>query len=58
MDKQAQVDRQREREEEIDREDEIRRSLDEMGGSQDKVDPRGAQDPVLLELTEDPRERR
>ena len=37
-------------------EDTIRRVLDEQGD--DTFDPKGGEDPGLLELTEDPRERR
>ena len=40
-----------------DREDAVRRSLDEQGGGE-KFDPRGGEDPGLLESTEDPHERR
>ena len=58
MDKHDDTGRAREHEEDIDREDAIRRSLDEMGGRSDTFDPRGGEDPGLLELTEDPRERR
>ena len=43
----------------VDRADEARRSLDEdTGGDPVTFDPRGGEDPGLLELTEDPRERR
>jgi hypothetical protein len=44
---------------EPDRADAARRSLD-SGAGEDAVtfDPRGGEDPGLLELTEDPRERR
>ena len=42
----------------IDREDAIRRSLDEHGGDSDTFNPRTGEDPGLLPLTEDPRERR
>ena len=41
-----------------DREDAIRRSLDEHEKEADTFDPRRGEDPGLLELTEDPRERR
>jgi hypothetical protein len=41
-----------------DREDTIRRNLDEAGGDADTFNPRTGEDPGLLELTEDPRERR
>jgi hypothetical protein len=34
------------------------RSLDDEGGDEVKFDPRGGEDPGLLELTEDPFERR
>lgn len=62
MDKNTGKDRQPEKdlehEEEIDREDAIRRSLDELGKDADTFNPRTGEDPGLLELTEDPRERR
>ena len=45
-------------EKELDREETIRRSLDTQGGDGETFDPRGGEDPGLLELTEDPRERR
>lgn len=48
----------RQHEEGVDREDAIRRSLDEQRRDADRFDPRGGEDPGLLELTEDPRERR
>jgi hypothetical protein len=41
-----------------DREDAIRRSLDEQDGNNETFNPRSGEDPGLLELTEDPRERR
>ena len=41
-----------------DREDAIRRSLDEQTATSDTFNPRTGEDPGLLELTEDPRERR
>ena len=41
-----------------DREDTIRRSLDEQTDTSDTFNPRTGEDPGLLELTEDPRERR
>jgi hypothetical protein len=41
-----------------DREDTIRRNLDEAGGDADTFNQRTGEDPGLLELTEDPRERR
>jgi hypothetical protein len=56
MDKNTGKDRQDE--EDIDREDAIRRSDDEQSKDADTFDPRGGEDPGLLELTEDPRERR
>jgi hypothetical protein len=56
MDKNTGKDRQHE--EDVDREDAIRRSLDEQGKDAHTFDPRGGEDPGLLELTEDPRERR
>ena len=43
---------------EIDREDAIRRSLDKQGSDSETFNPRTGEDPGLLELTEDPRERR
>ena len=43
---------------EIDREDAIRRSLDTQGSDSETFNPRTGEDPGLLELTEDPRERR
>ena len=51
-------DKDRSHEQDMDREDAIRRSLDEQGGHDETFDPRGGEDPGLLELTEDPRERR
>jgi hypothetical protein len=43
----------------VDRADAVRRSLDENEDSDSfTFDPRGGEDPGLLELTEDPRERR
>lgn len=42
----------------VDREDAVRRSLDEQGDDKDTFNPRTGEDPGLLELTEDPRERR
>jgi hypothetical protein len=56
MDKHTVKDRQHE--EDVDREDSIRRSLDEKSKDADTFDPRTGEDPGLLELTEDPRERR
>ena len=56
MDKNTGKDRQNE--EKSDREEAIRRSLDEQSKEADTFDPRGGEDPGLLELTEDPRERR
>jgi hypothetical protein len=56
MDKDTGKDRQHQ--EDVDREDAIRRSLDEQGKDVETFDPRGGEDPGLLELTEDPRERR
>jgi hypothetical protein len=47
-----------EQEPDLDREDDIRRTLDEQGGDHDTFNPRTGEDPGLLELTEDPRERR
>ena len=41
-----------------DREDAIRGSHDEQGGDSETFNPRTGEDPGLLELTEDPRERR
>jgi hypothetical protein len=41
-----------------DREDVIRRSLDEQRDDNATFNPRTGEDPGLLELTEDPRERR
>jgi hypothetical protein len=52
------IGRDRQHEENMDREDAIRRSLDEQGKDANAFDPRGGEDPGLLELTEDPRERR
>jgi hypothetical protein len=52
------TDTNRKHEDTVDREHEIRRSLDEQGDDAEKFDPRGGEDPGLLELTEDPRERR
>lgn len=46
------------RESEIDHEESIRRSLDEQSGDHDIFNPRTGEDPGLLPLTEDPRERR
>ena len=43
---------------ETDREESIRRSLDEQSGDHDTFNPRTGEDPGLLPLTEDPRERR
>ena len=40
------------------REGEIRRSLDEQGSNSETFNPRTGEDPGLLELNEDPRERR
>jgi hypothetical protein len=57
-DRQPEKDLEHEHEEEIDREDAIRRSLDELGKDTDTFNPRTGEDPGLLELTEDPRERR
>ena len=42
----------------VDRADAARRSLDDNEESSFTFDPRGGEDPGLLELTEDPRERR
>jgi len=56
MDKDTLKDR--EHEEDVDREEAIRRSLDQQGRDTDRFDPRSGEDPGLLELTEDPRERR
>ncbi len=52
--------RDREQEPERDEHDEhaIRRGLDEADGRADTFNPRSGEDPGLLELTEDPRERR
>jgi hypothetical protein len=56
MDKGSEHDRLQ-HEEEVDREDAIRRSLDEEGKDA-TFNPRTGEDPGLLELTEDPLERR
>jgi hypothetical protein len=56
MDKNTGKDRQHEKD--VDREDAGRRSLDEQSKDSATFDPRGGEDPGLLELTEDPRERR
>ena len=56
MDKNTGKDRKHE--EGSDPEDASRRSLDEQSKEADTFDPRGGEDPGLLELTEDPRERR
>jgi hypothetical protein len=50
--------RTRQHEEDSDHEDAVRRPLDEQRNGEDTFDPRGGEDPGLLELTEDPRERR
>ena len=42
----------------LDGEDALRRSLDEQGDDNETFNPRTGEDPGLLELTEDPRERR
>ena len=58
MDKHAGKEREHDAESESDREETIRRGLDEAGGGADTFNPRTGEDPGLLELTEDPRERR
>jgi hypothetical protein len=58
MDKNTGNNRQHEREDDADREDAVRRSLDEESKGVDTFHPRGGEDPGLLELTEDPFERR
>jgi hypothetical protein len=50
--------KEHEHEPDVEREDAIRRSLDEQGDEKDTFNPRTGEDPGLLELTEDPRERR
>ncbi len=52
--------REREQEPEHDENDEnaTRRGVDEADGRVDTFNPRSGEDPGLLELTEDPRERR
>ena len=39
-------------------ENDVRHALDELGGDADIFNPRTGEDPGLLELTEDPHERR
>jgi hypothetical protein len=58
MDKNTGNNRQLEHDDDADREDAVRRSLDEESKSTETFDPRGGEDPGLLELTEDPFERR
>ncbi len=50
--------RKPEPENDIDREGAIRRTSEKEGGDADTFNPRTGEDPGLLELTEDPRERR
>jgi hypothetical protein len=56
MDKHPGMDR--DQEQDIDREDDLRRLLDEQSDDHDTFNPRTGEDPGLLPLTEDPRERR
>lgn len=56
MDKQPGTDPDQEAD--IDREDALRRLLDEQGDDHEIFNPRTGEDPGLLPLTEDPRERR
>ena len=58
MAKRSEKSRKRDQESDIDREETIRRSLDEHGGEYDMFNPRTGEDPGLLPMTEDPRERR
>jgi hypothetical protein len=58
MDKHPGTDQEHEQESNTDREDAIRRLLDEPGDDHDTFNPRTGEDPGLLPLTEDPRERR
>ena len=60
MDKQSGKEQGQENDQEadIDREDALRRLLDEQGDDRDIFNPRTGEDPGLLPLTEDPRERR
>ena len=58
MDKHPGGDQEHEQESDIDREDALRRLLDEQGDDHDTFNPRTGEDPGLLPLTEDPRERR
>jgi hypothetical protein len=54
MDKNRETDERDEQE--VDREEALRRTLDKTDG--ETFNPRTGEDPGLLELTEDPRERR
>lgn len=56
MDKEPGTDQDQEAD--IDREDALRRLLDEQGDDHEIFNPRTGEDPGLLPLTEDPRERR
>lgn len=60
MDKQSgkEEEQEQEQEQEAEREDALRRLLDEQGDDRDIFNPRTGEDPGLLPLTEDPRERR
>lgn len=52
------LDREQQPEHDDDDEHAIRRGPDEADGRADTFNPRSGEDPGLLELTEDPRERR
>jgi hypothetical protein len=58
MAKRSEKHKEQDRESDINREEAVRRSLDEHGGEYDTFNPRTGEDPGLLPLTEDPRERR
>jgi hypothetical protein len=58
MDKHPGTEQGHERESDVDHEDDLRRLLDEQGDDHDTFNPRTGEDPGLLPLTEDPRERR
>lgn len=62
MDKQSgkehELEQEQEHEADVDGEDALRRLLDEHGDDHDIFNPRTGEDPGLLPLTEDPRERR
>ncbi|RPI56109.1 MAG: hypothetical protein EHM55_05865 [Acidobacteria bacterium] len=58
MDKNPGIEREHEPETDIEREDAIRRTSEKEDGDRDTFNPRTGEDPGLLELTEDPRERR